>query len=129
MCIRSLGGRSQQDAVAGPTMLTGEIMQIENKTQFENAKRFEQMFNSAQGLDYSFLDENDTDMLVEKLIDNMQSSPLGQLLNVISTLPEVRTEKVELARRQIDQPEECWDTRTSIFLQYCQPRKLKDCKS
>ena len=65
---------------------------------------------------YSFLQEDDTDLLVERLIDSMHSSPLGRLLGVISTLPEVRAEKVELARRQIDQPEECWDNKMDMAL-------------
>ena len=74
------------------------------------------MLNTQESLDDSILDGYDTDFLVEKLLDSMKSSPLGRLLGVISTLPEVRTEKVERARRQINQPEECWDTKMDLAL-------------
>ena len=74
------------------------------------------MLNKQESLDDSILDGYDTDFLVEKLLDSMKSSPLGRLLGVISTLPEVRTEKVERARRQINQPEECWDTKMDLAL-------------
>jgi hypothetical protein len=46
----------------------------------------------------------------------MQCSPLGRLLKVISALPEVRAEKVEYARRQIAQPDECLETRMDLAL-------------
>ncbi|MHC4988493.1 MAG: hypothetical protein ACYTFX_08375 [Planctomycetota bacterium] len=71
--------------------------------------------NASDRTDLSFLEE-DVDMLTERLISSMQSSPLGRLLSAISTLPEVRIEKVERARRQINQPEECWDTKMDMAL-------------
>ena len=74
------------------------------------------MIDTQRPLDDAILDNYDSDLLVEKLIDSMKSSPLGRLLGVISTLPEVRTEKVERARRQINQPEECWDTKMDLAL-------------
>ncbi len=92
------------------------IMQISKQTQSENENRFEPLFNDADHPDYSALREEDIDVLVEKLVDNMQASPLGRLLNVISRLPEVRTEKVEHARRHLDQSEDCWDTKMDIAM-------------
>lgn len=89
-------------------------MQISKQTQQENAARYEELLNTPDRMDLAFLEEDDTDQLVEKLFDSMQSSPLGKLLKVISTLPEVRTEKVEHARRHIEQPEDCWDTKMDI---------------
>lgn len=74
------------------------------------------MLDTQKPLDEAILDNYDSDLLVEKLIDSMKSSPLGRLLGVISTLPEVRAEKVERARRQIHQPEECWDTKMDLAL-------------
>lgn len=71
--------------------------------------------NAPDMADLSFLEE-DTDVLTEKLLDSMRSSPLSRLLSVISTLPEVRLEKVERARRQIDQPEECWEMKMDMAL-------------
>ena len=90
-------------------------MHTSKQTQFET-QRFEQLLSVQGQLDDSILEDTDTDLLVEKLIDSMKSSPLGRLLRVISTLPEVRTEKVERARRQIHQPEECWDTKMDLAL-------------
>jgi hypothetical protein len=84
--------------------------------QKENTERLEQLLNAQDRMDYSFLEKEDTDALVERLIDSMQSSPLGRLLRAISTLPEVRAEKVEQARRDIHQPENCWDTKMDIAL-------------
>ena len=89
-------------------------MQTSNKTEHTN--RYEELLNAPDGADVFFLEEEGTDMLVERLFDSMQSSPLGRLLSVISTLPEVRVEKVERARRHIDQPEECWDVRMDMAL-------------
>lgn len=91
-------------------------MQTSKKVQPESIERFEHLLSGADRLDYSLLEDADTDLLIEKLIDSMQCSPLGRLLNVISSLPEVRTEKVEQARRQIHQPDACWDTRMSLAL-------------
>ena len=91
-------------------------MQISKQTQKENATRHEEMLNTPDRIELAFLEEEDTDQLVEKLFDSMQSSPLGKLLKVISTLPEVRAEKVEHARRQVEQPEDCWDTKMDMAL-------------
>jgi hypothetical protein len=91
-------------------------MQTSKHKQFEDTKRFEQLPNTGHLPDGSSGQQEDTDQLVRKLFDSMQCSPLGRLLKVISTLPEVRTEKVERARRQIDQPEDCWDIKMNIAL-------------
>lgn len=91
-------------------------MKTSKNTQTENAERYEEVLRAADRMDLSFLEETDTDVLVEKLFDSMQCSPLGRLLKVISTLPEVRAEKVENARRQIAQPDECLETRMDLAL-------------
>jgi hypothetical protein len=88
-------------------------MQASDKT--EKTNRYSRLMNAADRADLSFLEE-DTDLLAEKLLDSMRSSPLSRLLSVISTLPEVRVEKVERARRQISQPEACWDTKMDMAL-------------
>ena len=74
------------------------------------------MLRTADRMDLSFLEDAETDILVERLFDSMQCSPLGRLLKVISTLPEVRAEKVEYARRQIAQPDECLDSKMDLAL-------------
>jgi hypothetical protein len=88
-------------------------MQASDKTN--NINRYHELLNAPDRTDLSFLEE-ETDMLTEKLLLSMQSSPLSRLLTAISTLPEVRVEKVERARRQINQPEECWDTKIDLAL-------------
>lgn len=104
----------RQDAAARLAMLSQvSIMKTYGKT--ENINRYEELLNPEDGIDLSFLEE-DNDMLFDKLFDSIRSSPLGKLLSVMSTLPEVRTEKVEHARRQINQPEECWDMRMDMAL-------------
>lgn len=91
-------------------------MNTSKDTQTENAERYEEVLRGADRMDLSFLEETETDVLVEKLFDSMQCSPLGRLLKIISTLPEVRAEKVEHARRQIAQPDECLETRMDLAL-------------
>ena len=91
-------------------------MQTSKNSNTESLERIEQLLKTSDRFDYSYLEQADTDLLVEKLINSMQSSPLGRLLKVISTLPEVRKEKVEQARKQLHQPEECWDTKMDLAL-------------
>ena len=42
-----------------------------------------------------------TDVLVSQMIEQIESSPMGKLLKIMSSLPEIRTEKVECARVQM----------------------------
>ena len=59
----------------------------------------------------------DSDFLAESLLENMNASPLGKLLRVIGTLPEVRYEKVHRARRLIHQPDSAeLDARMDVAL-------------
>lgn len=85
------------------------------ETSGQTKNRFEELLSSTDGIDLSFLEE-DNGTLVDKLFDSIHSSPLGRLLSVIATLPEVRIEKVENARRNINQPEEYWDTKMDAAL-------------
>ena len=91
-------------------------MKTSKDTQTDNAKRYEEVLMTADRMDLSFLEETETDVLVEKLFDSMQCSPLGKLLKLISALPEVRVEKVEHARRQIERPDECLETKMDLAL-------------
>ena len=50
---------------------------------------------------YKYSDEF-IDPSAGKVYDTMTSSPLGRLLGIISTLPEIRQEKVTSVRHQID---------------------------
>ncbi|RPJ39357.1 MAG: flagellar biosynthesis anti-sigma factor FlgM [Planctomycetaceae bacterium] len=45
----------------------------------------------------------DEDSVMEQILENIQSTPLGVVLKRIASLPEVRREKVLQVRRQITQ--------------------------
>jgi len=44
---------------------------------------------------------HDRDILMEQILDNINHTPLGQVLKRIASLPEVRQQKVLRLRRQI----------------------------
>ena len=51
-----------------------------------------------------FLNENpirDEDLLMEQILENIDTTPIGQVLKKIASLPEVRREKILDVRRQI----------------------------
>jgi hypothetical protein len=43
----------------------------------------------------------DDDLLMEQILDNMNGTPLGQVLKKIAVMPEVRKQKVLTVRRQL----------------------------
>ncbi len=43
----------------------------------------------------------DDDLVMEQILQNMNSTPLGQVLKKIASLPEVRRQKVLTVRRQL----------------------------
>jgi len=47
----------------------------------------------------------DEDLLMERILDNINNTPIGQVLKKIASLPEVRKEKVLNLRRQITEGE------------------------
>ncbi|MHC4757826.1 MAG: flagellar biosynthesis anti-sigma factor FlgM [Planctomycetota bacterium] len=47
----------------------------------------------------------DDDMLMEQILDNINSTPMGRVLKRISALPEVRKRKVLKLRQQIHEGE------------------------
>ena len=51
-----------------------------------------------------FSDAMDTDLdpCSDDLLENINSTPLGRLLKIIGSLPEIRQEKVVRVKRQID---------------------------
>ena len=91
-------------------------MKTSKDTQKNSTRDLEEALRNVNRMDFSFLEETETDVLVEKLFDSMQCSPLGKLLKIISTLPEIRTEKVECARRNLAQSDECLESKMDIAL-------------
>lgn len=98
------GGQVRQDAeVDGHAVSEDMIMQTSKQTQRIEAMTCDELMAQR---DRMFIEEPaDSDFLAESLLDNMNASPLGKLLKVIGTLPEVRYEKVERGRRLVDQPD------------------------
>ena len=47
----------------------------------------------------------DDDLVMEQILDNINNTPIGQVLKKIASLPEVRKEKVLNLRRQITKGE------------------------
>ena len=47
----------------------------------------------------------DDDLVMEQILDNINTTPIGQVLKKIASLPEVRKEKVLNLRRQITEGE------------------------
>ena len=45
----------------------------------------------------------DKDLIMEQILENIHTTPLGQVLKKIASLPEVRKEKVLDVRRQLTQ--------------------------
>ncbi len=45
----------------------------------------------------------DEDIIMEQILDNINSTPVGQVLKKIAALPEVRRKKVLSVRRQLTQ--------------------------
>lgn len=90
-------------------------MQLSNDKRFEEedltmdeliAER-DRMFDEGQA---------DSDFTAETILDHIYANPLGKLLRIISTLPEVRCEKVVRARRLIHESEEQLDCRMDLAL-------------
>ncbi len=60
--------------------------------------------------------EGDSDFAADSLMDHIYANPLGKLLQIIATLPEVRHEKVDHARRMVEESEEQLDGRMDLAL-------------
>lgn len=60
--------------------------------------------------------EADSDFASESLLAHMYENPLGKLLQIIATLPEVRHEKVDSARRMLQETEDELDCRMDTAL-------------
>lgn len=61
-------------------------------------------FDQLGRIDDDFISESlsvDDDLIMEKILENMNTTPLGQVLKKIASLPEVRRQKVLDVRRQL----------------------------
>jgi hypothetical protein len=58
----------------------------------------------------------DRDLVMEQILKNINTTPIGQVLKKIASLPEVRQEKVLGVRRQITQDSYDLDDRLNTVL-------------
>jgi len=58
----------------------------------------------------------DEDMVMEQILDNINTTPIGQVLRKIASLPEVRKEKVLDVRRQLTEGKYDLDERLNVAL-------------
>ena len=56
------------------------------------------------------------DFPTERLIHHIETNPVGKLLELIATLPDVRYDKIERARQQLSLSEEALDARLDLAL-------------
>ena len=56
------------------------------------------------------------DFPTERLLQHIETNPIGKLLEMIAALPDVRYEKIEHARQQLSLSEEALDARLDIAL-------------
>jgi hypothetical protein len=58
----------------------------------------------------------DDDLVMEQILDNINTTPIGQVLRKIASLPEVRREKVLDVRRQLTEGKYDLDERLDVAL-------------
>jgi hypothetical protein len=58
----------------------------------------------------------DNDLVMEQILDNINTTPIGQVLRKIASLPEVRREKVLDVRRQLTEGKYDLDERLDVAL-------------
>lgn len=59
---------------------------------------------------------SDKDLVMEQILDNINTTPIGQVLRKIASLPEVRKEKVLDVRRQLTEGKYDLDERLDVAL-------------
>jgi len=77
-------------------------------SQFENGNR--QVDPAVKSL------TADADLVMEQILDNINTTPIGQVLRKIASLPEVRREKVLDVRRQLTEGNYDLDKRLDVAL-------------
>ena len=60
---------------------------------------------------------DDEDIMMEQILDNINTTPIGQVLRKIASLPEVRKEKVLDVRRQLTEGKYDLDERLDVALE------------
>lgn len=110
-------GRPDSGRMLGDGRLCSQvrlIMQLSNDKQRFEALTMDELFAKRQELFAEV--QGDSDFMAESLMEHLYANPLGKLLQIISTLPEVRHEKIDHARRMIQETEDELDCRMDLAL-------------
>ena len=67
--------------------------------EFEFNSRFQ--YQNCQIDPVSEVTSQDEDIMMEEILENLNNTPIGQVLKKIASLPEVRKDKVMYVRKQI----------------------------
>jgi len=89
-------------------------VQIMNTSDFELKNAINETCQSTERFATQL--ENEDDFLSGRLFENLNSTPLGRLLKIIASLPEIRQEKVVNARHRINCTEYETGTRLDMAL-------------
>jgi len=84
-------------------------------TEFDSNSRFER--ENCQVDPVGEVLATDKDMMMEQILDNINTTPIGQVLRKIASLPEVRKEKVLDVRRQLTEGKYNLDERLDVALE------------
>jgi len=76
--------------------------------------RFEDQSRQADSVDEDLVTEQD--LLMEQILENINTTPIGQVLKKIALLPEVRKEKVLNVRQQLNKGKYNLNERLDIAL-------------
>ena len=91
-----------------------DIMQLSNEKRFNEDVTINELIAERDRLIAE--SQADSDFASESVLDHIYANPLGRLLRIISTLPEVRSEKIEHARQLIHETEDQLDCRMDLAL-------------
>ncbi len=80
---------------------------------FNSNSRFESRNRQAGPVNRN---SDDKDLLMEQILENINTTPIGQVLKKIASLPEVRKEKVLNVRRQLTEGKYDLNNRLDIAL-------------
>ena len=84
-------------------------------TEFDSNSRFEN--KNCQVDPVGEVLATDKDMMMEQILDNINTTPIGQVLRKIASLPEIRKEKVLDVRRQLTEGKYNLDERLDVALE------------
>lgn len=82
--------------------------------EFDSNSRFERVNRQVDPVGEALAP--DKDMVMEQILDNINTTPIGQVLRKIASLPEVRKEKVLDVRRRLTEGKYDLDERLDVAL-------------